>query len=100
MPEILRQLPQEALRELCRRYEVRELALFGSALREDFHAESDVDLLVEFQPGTAVGFMTLGRMQAELETVLGRAVDLIPKRGLKPLLREEVLAQCEILYAA
>jgi uncharacterized protein len=90
----------EALMELCRRYHVRELALFGSARREDFRADSDVDLLVEFEQDAQIGFMALSRMQRELEAVFGRHVDLVPKGGLKPILRQSVLESAEVLYAA
>ncbi|HEY66697.1 MAG TPA: nucleotidyltransferase family protein [Thermoflexia bacterium] len=93
-------LPVEKIRMLCRRYRVRELALFGSALRDDFEAESDVDLLVEFEPEAQVGFMTLARMQRELSDVLHRPVDLVPKGGLKPKIRQAVLSSAEVLYAA
>ena len=90
----------EPVRELCRRYRVRELALFGSAVREDFSAASDVDILVEFEPDAEVGFITLSRMQRELSAILHRRVDLVPKNGLKPQIRESVLSSAEILYAA
>lgn len=90
----------EPIRELCQRYRVRELALFGSAVREDFSAASDVDILVEFEPDAEVGFVTLSRMQRELSAILRRRVDLVPKNGLKPLIRESVLSSKEILYAA
>lgn len=90
----------EPVRELCRRYQVRELALFGSAVREDFSATSDVDVLVEFEPDAEVGFITLSRMQRELSAILHRRVDLVPKNGLKPQIRESVLSSAEILYAA
>jgi predicted nucleotidyltransferase len=90
----------EALKSLCQQYQVRELALFGSALRDDFRADSDVDLLVEFEPEAQVGFITLSRMQRELSTILHRRVDLVPKGGLKPVIRQEVLASAEVLYAA
>jgi len=93
-------LPVEKIRMLCRRYRVRELALFGSALRDDFEAESDVDLLVEFEPEAQVGFMTLARMQRELSNILHRPVDLVPKGGLKPKIRQAVLSSAEVLYAA
>jgi len=93
-------LPVEKIRMLCRRYRVRELALFGSALRDDFEAESDVDLLVEFEPEAQVGFMTLARMQRELSDILHRPVDLVPKGGLKPKIRQAVLSSAEVLYAA
>lgn len=93
-------LPVEKIMMLCRRYRVRELALFGSALRDDFEAESDVDLLVEFEPEAQVGFMTLARMQRELSNILHRPMDLVPKGGLKPKIRQAVLSSAEVLYAA
>lgn len=91
--------PMEEIKMLCQRYRVRELALFGSALRDDFGAGSDVDLLVEFEPDTQVGFMTLARMQRELSAILHRQVDLVPKGGLKPRIRQTVLSSAEVLYA-
>ena len=90
----------EALTALCERYRVRELALFGSARRADFGAESDIDLLVEFEPDAQVGFMTLSRMQRELVAIFKRRVDLVPQGGLKPLIRRAVLESAEVLYAA
>jgi len=92
-------LQLEAIRALCQRYHVRELALFGSALRDDFDRESDVDILVEFESEAEVGFLTLARMQRELSTLLRRQVDLVPKGGLKPRIRDAVLATAEVLYA-
>lgn len=94
------ELPLGAIRDLCRRYQVRELALFGSALRAYFRADSDIDLLVEFEPAATVSLLTLARLQRELADLIGRPVDLVPKRGLKPLIRDEVLGQAEVLYAA
>ena len=93
-------LPMDAIRTVCVKYRVRELALFGSALRADFRTESDFDLLVEFEPEAEVGFLTLARMQRELSAILGREVDLVPKGGLKPLIREDVLSSARVLYAA
>ena len=92
--------PIEEIKMLCQRYRVRELALFGSVLRDDFDASSDVDLLVEFEPEAQVGFMTLARMQRELSAILHRQVDLVPKGGLKPRIRQAVLSSAEVLYAA
>jgi len=92
-------LNAESIAALCRRYHVRELALFGSAVREDFRPDSDIDLLIEFEPETKVGFMTLARLQRELSIVLGRRVDLVPKGGLKPIIRRSVLDSAEVLYA-
>jgi predicted nucleotidyltransferase len=94
------EIPTEPLADFCRRNEVQELALFGSAVTGAFGEKSDVDFLVTFQPGTRVGFLTLARMQRELESLLGRKVDLVPKGGLKPVIRDSVLASARVLYAA
>ena len=93
-------IPFEELTNFCRRYQVRELALFGSMLRQDYRSDSDVDLLVIFEPAARVTFLTLARMQRELEALLGRTVDLVPKDGLKPVIRDHVLATARVLYAA
>ena len=90
----------EKIAEFCRRWNVTELALFGSVLREDFGPESDVDVLVTFAPHARVGLITLGKMEIELAQLLGRKVDLVTKGGLKSLIRDEVLAGAEVLYAA
>jgi uncharacterized protein len=94
------QISVEELTSVCQRYQVRELALFGSMLRPDHSPESDVDLLVSFQPAARVTFSTLARMQRELEALLGRKVDLVPKDGLKPVVRDYVLGTARVLYAA
>ena len=93
-------IPFEELSAFCRRYQVRELAIFGSVLRQDYRPDSDVDLLVSFEPGARVTFLTLARMQRELETLFGRKVDLVPKDGLKPGIRDHILATSQVLYAA
>ncbi len=90
----------DAIKGFCQQYHVSELALFGSVLCEEFSAASDIDLLVEFEPGTNVGFLTLAKMQRELSGLLGRQVDLAPKRGLKPLIRQAVLESAKVLYAS
>ena len=90
----------DELSHFCHRYQIRELALFGSMLGQDYGPDSDVDLLVSFKPEARVSFLTLARMQRELETLLGRSVDLVPKDGLKPLIRDQVLATARVLYAA
>ncbi len=94
------EIPRDALGALCRRYGVRELCLFGSAARGELGPESDVDLLVSFDADAPVGFLALAGLQRELEALLGRAVDLVPKAGLKPLVHSEVLAEARVLYAA
>jgi predicted nucleotidyltransferase len=89
----------KAMKNLCQRYRVRELSIFGSALREDFRTDSDIDLLVEFEPEAQIGFVTLSRMQRELSAILNRPVDLVPKGGLKPKIRESVISSAKVLYA-
>jgi hypothetical protein len=85
---------------LCRRYHVRRLALFGSVLRDDFRPDSDVDVLVSFEPEARIGFITLSRMQRELSEIFQRSVDLVPMDGLKPIIRESVLSSSQDVYAA
>ena len=89
----------KAIKDLCERYRVKELSIFGSALREDFKTDSDIDLLVEFEPEAQIGFATLSRMQRELSAILNRPVDLVPKGGLKAKIRESVISSAKVLYA-
>ena len=93
-------LPIELINILCRRYQVRELAPFGSALGDSFGPDSDLDFLVEFQPEAQVGFMKLARMQREFSAVLNHKVDLVPKGGLKPKICQAILSSAEVLYAS
>jgi len=93
-------LPTKEITALCKRYNVRELALFGSAVKNKLRSGSDIDLLVEFEPDAQVGFITLSRMQRELSGLMNRKVDLVPKGGLKPRLRQEILSAAKVLYAA
>jgi predicted nucleotidyltransferase len=93
-------IPQDKIVDFCRRNQVRTFSLFGSVLREDFGPDSDVDVLVEFEPEAQVGLMALGRMQRELAELLGRQVDLVPRDGLKPQMRRSVLDSAQVLYTA
>ncbi|MDW8382529.1 MAG: nucleotidyltransferase family protein [Verrucomicrobiota bacterium] len=93
-------LPEAELKHFCRRYRVRRLSLFGSVLRDDFDPHSDVDVLVEFEPDATIGFLTLARMARELSALFGRTVDLVPRSGLKPAIREAVLSEERVIYAA
>jgi len=95
-----RPIDAKQLAEVCTRYGVVELSLFGSAAREETGPDSDIDLLVVFDPGTRIGLIALGRLADELSELFGRPVDLVPKDGLKPALRSEVLSQARTLYAA
>ena len=71
------QLPHDQLTQFCQRWKVRELALFGSVLRDDFRPDSDIDILVTFAPEAKRGVFVLAQMQEELETLFGRSVDLV-----------------------
>jgi predicted nucleotidyltransferase len=93
-------IPFEELSALCRQYQVRELAIFGSALRQDYRPDSDIDLLVSFEPAARVTLLTLARMQRELEALFGRKVDLVPKNGLKPGIRDHILATAQVISFA
>jgi len=88
-------IPDEQLAALCRRYYVRELSLFGSVLRDDFRGDSDIDVLVEFEPDAPIGLIEYVRLQRELSALLGRQVDLVEKPGLREFLRDEVLTTAE-----
>ncbi|RMH35237.1 MAG: nucleotidyltransferase [Nitrospirae bacterium] len=93
-------IPEDEIAAFSRRYRVRRLSLFGSVLREDFHPQSDIDVLVEFEPGAQVGFLTLSRMARELSVILGCPVDLVPRSGLKPVIRNAILREEQVIYAA
>jgi predicted nucleotidyltransferase len=86
--------------EICASNSVAELSAFGSTVRGDAGAASDVDLLVSFKPEAKVGLIAFNRLRRELEAALGRPGDLVPRDGLKPLIRDEVLGQALLLYAA
>jgi predicted nucleotidyltransferase len=93
-------LPQEQLTAFCQRHHIAYLALFGSALRDNFGPESDLDMLVEFEPGTKIGLLEFIGIQRELSSLLGRPVDLVPRDGLKWVIRDEVLASAKAIYDA
>lgn len=87
------------LAEFCRRNHVRRLALFGSVLRDDFRPDSDVDVLVEFEPGRVPGFLRLAGVELDLSEMLGRDVGLRTAADLSPWLREEVAATAQSQYS-
>ena len=82
------------------RHHIRRLALFGSVLRESFRADSDVDVLVEFEPAARVGLLRLAGMEIELGEILGRKVDLNTPGFLSQYFRDKVLAEAEVQYDA
>jgi hypothetical protein len=93
-------LPDADIESFCRRNHIRRLSLFGSVLRGDFRADSDVDVLVEFEPDGVPGLLALARMERELSTMLGgRKVDLRTPEDLSRFFREEVVAGAEVRYA-
>jgi len=91
------EIPRERIAEFCRRNRIRRLALFGSILRDDFDAASDVDVLVEFAPDAKVGLRFFA-VQRELSHILGRKIDLSTPGFLDRYYREEVLREAEALY--
>lgn len=92
-------LDREQISEFCRRHHIRKLALFGSVLRDDFGPGSDVDVLVEFEPGHVPGLSFLA-MEEELSGILGRKVDLNTEGFLSPYFRDRILAEAEDQYVA
>lgn len=94
------EIPKNALDDLCRRCRIRKLSLFGSVLRDDFGPQSDVDVLVEFEPDATVGHFELADMEAELSTLLGRKADLHTSAELSRYFRQEVLAAAETQYVS
>ena len=93
-------IPIEAIAEFCKQHNIIRLSLFGSILREDFRPNSDIDILVEFEPGQQVGLIRLGTIEADLSDLLGRQVDLNTAGSLSPYFREQVLAEAEPIYDA
>ncbi|MEO6710410.1 MAG: nucleotidyltransferase family protein [Planctomycetota bacterium] len=84
----------------CRKHALSRLAFFGSVLREDFRPDSDVDVLVEFQPGRTPGFFRLFEIEDELSEILGRKTDLKTAEDLSPYFRDEVVRTAEPFYVA
>ncbi len=93
------EVPRESIADFCRRHHIRRLALFGSVLRNDFAPDSDVDVLVEFEPDEVPG-LAFFSMQDELSEILHRRVDLMTPKELSKYFRDEVLAEAEDLYVA
>ena len=94
------EVDEAKLASLCQRYQVRELSLFGSAARGEMRPDSDIDLLVEFLPDAQVDLVDYAGLMLDLSRQLGRKVDLVSKNGLKPLIRNSVLEEARIVYAA
>jgi predicted nucleotidyltransferase len=95
------QIPKDRIETFCRKWKVKEFSLFGSVLRSDFRPDSDVDVLVELQPGHGLTLYDWLDMIDELKEIFGRNVDLVAKGGLKnPIRRKEILRTAEVICAA
>jgi len=93
-------LRESQIAEICRRYHVKELSVFGSAARGEMRPDSDIDLLVDFLPDARPGLLDLSAMKREFSALVGRPVDLAVKPGLKPRIRSRVLSDAQVVYAA
>jgi predicted nucleotidyltransferase len=97
-------VPKVKIAEFCKRWNISELAIFGSALRADFRPESDVDVLVSFAPQAHITLFDMVHMQDELKSIFGREVDLISKRGLENsrnyLRRKNILDSAQVIHVA
>ena len=95
-------LPQEEIAQFCQRWKVQEFYLFGSVLRNDFHPNSDVDVIVQFAPDSICGLLELVRMKRELEVVFGRKVDLLTMKSIEQsenwIRRKEILGTARLIY--
>jgi hypothetical protein len=93
------QIPTAQVEAFCRKWRVRELALFGSVLRDDFNPNSDVDVLVSFDGDAPWSLWDLTTMQDELSSLLGRPVDLVEREGLRnPFRRDRILKTRQVIY--
>jgi predicted nucleotidyltransferase len=99
MPKARIDIPKDKITDFCRRNRIRRLALFGSVLRDDFRADSDIDILVEFEPDARIGLRFFA-LEQELSEILGRKVDLNTPGFLSNYFRDEVLAEAEVQYDA
>ncbi len=91
---------REKLAEFCRKRHIKKLAFFGSVLRDDFTEESDVDVLVEFEPSAHVGFIRLAGIERELSDLLGRKADIHTPGGLSPYIKSTVIKEAQVQYVA
>ncbi|MFH1112803.1 MAG: nucleotidyltransferase family protein [Pseudomonadota bacterium] len=92
-------IPKDLIEGFCRKHHIRKLSIFGSYLRDDFGPDSDIDFLVEFEPGHVPGLIRFAGMEIELSEMLGRKVDLRTAQDLSRYFRDEVVHQAEVQYA-
>lgn len=99
--ELLSEHPRDLILSFCRRWRISEFALFGSVLRPDFGPDSDIDILIDFEPGVLHGIDEWIAMRDELEALFGRRVDLVSRASLRnPFRRHEILRTRKVLYPA
>lgn len=98
MPAHTASLSTPQLASLCRRHHIRRFSMFGSVLRDDFRPDSDLDILVEFEPGHVPGFIGLGTIELELAQLFGRKIDLHTPGSLNPEFRQKVFAEAEVQF--
>lgn len=92
-------IPRRRIAEFCKRNHIRKLSLFGSVLHNDFHPDSDVDILVEFEPGHVPGYIRLAGMELDLSEILGgRKIDINTSQCLSRYFRDKVVAEAEVQY--
>jgi predicted nucleotidyltransferase len=94
------QVNREQIADFCRRHHMRKLAFFGSVLRDDFRADSDVDVLIEFEPEYRLGLFELMRIQREFSVLIGREADFRTPEDLGRYMRNRVISESEVQYAA
>jgi predicted nucleotidyltransferase len=101
MPQPKINIPKAKIENFCRRWKIKEFALFGSVLREDFRPDSDVDVLVSFEPNGGITFDNRVEMLDELAEIFGRQVDMVEKDAIRnPFRRYDILTTKEVVYAA
>ena len=92
-------LPQEKIREYCTKQPIQRLSVFGSAARNELTPESDIDLLVEYEPDASVGLFAMGGHLMDFQDIVGRKVDLVTPNGLCKYIRDDVLDEARLIYA-
>jgi|SRR6478672_7057316 len=98
------QIPQQELIVFCQKWKIKEMSFFGSVLRDDFRADSDIDILVSFEDNSTWGILELVRMKRELKILLGREIDLLTKKSIEQshnwIRRQEILGTAQVVYVA
>jgi predicted nucleotidyltransferase len=91
-------LTKEQIAEFCQKNHIKKFAFFGSVLRDDFRSDSDIDVLVEIEPGIRIGLFDLAEMEIELSDMIGRKADLRTPQDLSRYFRDEVVSNAEVQY--